>query len=295
MYGYHAQGSASMLFQHVADWSRQVLRHLEQRREQGSDDRRLERWQADFAALEAEATALLSPWQQTAQSAGAIGRLLQRAHESLREMVEASQAPAGQAGPQDTLRLPYAYDALEPYIDARTLALQHARHYQRDLEAAEKAAAEAAARRREGAHDQAGHWERVAAHHRAGAELHALYFASMSPAGGQAPEGVVRERIEQDFGGWQAFKEEVARAAERVLGSGWVVWAWLPGEGRTAVLALEKNRGPVPWGATPLLAVDLWEHAYYLKYEDDWVAYLENWWRVVDWSEAARRLDAICS
>lgn len=290
MYGYHAQGSASMLCQHVADWSRQALRQLERLREQGRVDPRLDEWQANFAALEAEATALLSPWQQGAQAAGAIGRLLERAHEHLRQMVGTGDAPAGAASPAG---LPYAYDALEPHIDTRTLTLHHTRHFRREVEEAGRAAREAAACRQVGAHALADHWERIASHHRAGAELHALYFAGMSPAGGRSPGGAVLERIERDFGSVEAFREEIARAARRIQGAGWVVWAWLPGEGRTAVLAMERNQGPLPWGATPLLAIDLWEHAYYLKYQDDWVAYLEAWWRVVDWTEAARRLEAI--
>jgi Fe-Mn family superoxide dismutase len=190
--------------------------------------------------------------------------------------------------------LPYEYNALEPYIDEQTMHLHHDIHhkgYVDGLNNAEKKLAEA---RAAGDFALVKHWSREAAFHGSGHFMHALFWPNMAPAGkggGGEPTGALAEQIKKDFGSFDAFKKHYSAAAVAVEGSGWAVLAWQPQGKQLVILQSEKHQQLTQWGVVPLLVLDVWEHAYYLKYQNKRAAYVEAWWNVVNWADVAARFD----
>lgn len=190
--------------------------------------------------------------------------------------------------------LPYAYDALEPYIDARTMELHHSKHHQtyidklngaiQDTEYAEKTLEELL----QGL-DELPEKTRVAVRNNGGGHYnHSFFWKIMSPAGGGKPGGELGNLIEKSFGGFDKFKDQFAAAAVARFGSGWV---WLLQEGSELKITSTPNQdSPIMEGIEPLLGLDVWEHAYYLKYQNRRPEYIEAWWSVVDWSAVAEKL-----
>jgi Fe-Mn family superoxide dismutase len=188
--------------------------------------------------------------------------------------------------------LPYDYNALEPCIDEQTMHLHHDIHhkgYVDGLNNAEKKLAEA---RAAGDYALVKHWSREAAFHGSGHFMHALFWPNMAPqgrGGGGEPKGELAEQIKKDFGSFDAFKKHYSAAAVAVEGSGWAVLAWQPQGKQLVVLQSEKHQQLTQWGVVPLLVCDVWEHAYYLKYQNKRAAYVEAWWNVVNWADVAAR------
>ena len=188
--------------------------------------------------------------------------------------------------------LPYDYKALEPYIDEQTMHLHHDIHhkgYVDGLNTAEKKLAEA---RAAGDYALVKHWSREAAFHGSGHFMHALFWPNMAPngrGGGGEPKGELAEQIKKDFTSFEAFKKHYSAAAVAVEGSGWAVLAWQPQGKQLVVLQSEKHQQLTQWGVVPLLVLDVWEHAYYLKYQNKRAAYVEAWWNVVNWADVAAR------
>lgn len=185
--------------------------------------------------------------------------------------------------------LPYAYNALEPYIDEKTMRIHHDKHhltYVEDLNKAEKKLEEA---RKSGNFDLVKHWERELAFNGAGHYLHTIFWDIMSPQGGGNPEGALADQIKQDFGSIDAFKKQFSAAAEKVEGGGWAILVWSPRAHRLEILQAEKHQNLSQWDVVPLLALDVWEHAYYLKHQNDRKAYIEDWWHVVYWPSVEDR------
>ncbi|WP_258297296.1 Fe-Mn family superoxide dismutase [Paenibacillus peoriae] len=185
--------------------------------------------------------------------------------------------------------LPYPYNALEPYIDEKTMRIHHDKHhlsYVNDLNKAEKKLEEA---RKTGDFDLVKHWERELAFNGAGHYLHTLFWTIMSPQGGGNPSGPLAEQIKKDFGSYDAFKKQFSSAAEKVEGGGWAILVWSPRAGRLEILQAEKHQNLTQWESIPLLAIDVWEHAYYLKHQNERNKYIEDWWHVVNWPEVAER------
>lgn len=145
--------------------------------------------------------------------------------------------------------------------------------------------------RRSGDFDLITHWEREAAFNGAGHYLHTVFWNIMAPRAGGQPTGPVAEQIQRDFGSFEQFKTHFSRAAEKVEGSGWALWVWSPRANRTEILTAEKHQNLTQWESIPLLVLDVWEHSYYLKYQNDRKAYIEAWWNVVNWPEVARRYE----
>ena len=189
--------------------------------------------------------------------------------------------------------LPYDYKALEPYIDEQTMHLHHDIHhkgYVDGLNNAEKKLAEA---RAAGDYALVKHWSREAAFHGSGHFMHAMFWPNMAPAGkggGGEPTGALAEQIKKDFGSFDAFKKHYSAAAVAVEGSGWAVLAWQPQGNQLIILQSEKHQQLTQWGVIPLLVCDVWEHAYYLKYQNKRAAYVEAWWNVVNWADVVARL-----
>lgn len=191
--------------------------------------------------------------------------------------------------------LPYAYDALEPYIDEQTMRLHHDKHHQGYVNGLNKALEKLAAAREAGDFALVKHLSREAAFHGSGHLLHSIFWPNMAPAGqggGGEPSGELAEQIAQDFGSFAAFQAHFSAAAKSVEGSGWGLLVWEPNAGQLEVLQAEKHHNLTQWGVVPLLVLDVWEHAYYLKYQNNRGAYVEAWWNVVNWADVAERFRA---
>ncbi|WP_211748383.1 Fe-Mn family superoxide dismutase [Paenibacillus sp. Marseille-Q4541] len=185
--------------------------------------------------------------------------------------------------------LPYAYNALEPYIDEKTMRIHHDKHhkaYVDDLNKAEKKLQEA---RKDGDFDLVKHWERELAFNGAGHYLHTIFWNIMNPKGGGKPVGSLGEQIRKDFGSFEAFKKHFTEAANKVEGGGWAVLVWSPRAHRLEILQAEKHQNLSQYDIVPLLPLDVWEHAYYLKHQNERKKYITDWWNVVYWPEVSER------
>ncbi len=194
--------------------------------------------------------------------------------------------------PHELPPLPYAYDALEPYYDEQTVRLHHDKHHAAYVAGLNKAEEQLAAARASGDYALIKHWERELAFHGSGHLLHTLFWENMTPGGGGEPDGELAAQIAQDFGSFEAFKAQFSAAANAVEGSGWGLLGWLPAFGKLAILQVEKHQDLTVWGVLPLLIVDVWEHAYYLKYQNRRAEWVSNWWNLVNWPDVARRFAA---
>ncbi len=188
--------------------------------------------------------------------------------------------------------LPYEYEALEPHIDAQTMRLHHDIHHKGYVTGLNKAEEMLAQARRDGDMSLVKHWEREAAFHGSGHFLHSIFWPNMAPAGkggGGEPKGDLAKRIEADFGSFDAFKTQFTAASGAVEGSGWGILAYRPQDGRLVVLTAEKHQNLTQWGVMPLLVLDVWEHAYYLKYQNKRGDYVKNFFEIINWNDVGER------
>ncbi|MBV4534648.1 superoxide dismutase [Pseudomonas urmiensis] len=190
--------------------------------------------------------------------------------------------------------LPYAYDALEPHIDTQTMEIHHSKHHQtyiNNLNAAIEGTewAEWPVEQLVGAVKQLPEKLQGAVINQGGGHAnHSLFWTVMSPKGGGLPQGQVAKAIDEQLGGFEAFKDAFTKAALTRFGSG---WAWLSvTPGNTLVVESSGNQdSPLMHGNTPILGLDVWEHAYYLKYQNRRPEYIGAFYNVVDWAEVERR------
>jgi Fe-Mn family superoxide dismutase len=192
--------------------------------------------------------------------------------------------------------LPYPYDALEPHIDQQTMTLHHDKHHQayvdkvnaalEGTEFADKPIEEVVKSLSSIPEDK-----RAAVRNNGGGHYnHSLFWESMSPDGGGEPSGELGEAISAKFGSFDAFKEQFEAAGVGQFGSG---WAWLVVDGGELAITSSANQdNPITDAKTPLVGNDVWEHAYYLKYQNRRPEYLKAWWNVVDWGKVAERYAA---
>ena len=190
--------------------------------------------------------------------------------------------------------LPYAYNALEPHIDAMTMEIHHSKHhnaYVTNLNAALDKHPHLAGKSLEELvtnPDSLPEDIRTAVRNNGGGHFnHSLFWKVMSPNGGGEPSGALAQAISTAFGDFASFKTTFAQAAVGRFGSG---WAWLGFKGgKLTVLSMPNQDVPMMEGLTPVLGIDVWEHAYYLKYQNRRPEYVANWWNIVNWEEVARR------
>ena len=225
-----------------------------------------------------------------AVAAGA-GGLLSKAHAATEKDTGAG-ALWGLRGECRLPPLPYAYDALEPWVDKETLTIHHDRHHAGYVKGFNRALEALAQARAAGDYGLIKHWSRELAFHGSGHVLHALYWGSMGPDGGE-PSGDLLKALERSFGSVAAFQDQFVAATTAVEGSGWGVLAHEPYMGHLIVLQAEKHQNLGLWGVHPLLVCDVWEHAYYLKYQNRRKDYVQSFLKVADWSAAARRYDQV--
>jgi Fe-Mn family superoxide dismutase len=191
-------------------------------------------------------------------------------------------------------QLPYAYDALEPYIDAQTMTIHHDKHhaaYVNNLNAAIEKHAELAGKSLEqllGDLNAIPEDIRMAVRNNGGgAWNHTMFWNIMGPKAGGMPTGDLAKAIDSTFKSFDAFKAEFEKAGTTRFGSG---WAWLVKKGNVlSVISTANQDNPLSDGFTPVMGVDVWEHAYYLKYQNRRPEYLTNWWNVVNWDAVASR------
>ncbi|MFH1681622.1 MAG: superoxide dismutase [Candidatus Eisenbacteria bacterium] len=190
--------------------------------------------------------------------------------------------------------LPYPYEALEPHIDAETLRLHHDKHhagYVKGLNAAEVALVEA---REKGDFASIGAIEQRLAFHGSGHLNHVLFWSNMGPENSvpKQPDGEITKALARDFGGFDAFRAQFQEAAATVEGNGWAALVYHPHFRRLYVSAVLNHQNHVLNGSIPLLVCDVWEHAYYLKYQNRRGDFVGAWWNLVDWSDVGKRFGA---
>jgi Fe-Mn family superoxide dismutase len=194
--------------------------------------------------------------------------------------------------------LGYAYDALEPHIDARTMEIHHSKHHNgyttnlnnalKDQPELHSRSAEALLRNLDGLPDSI----RTAVRNNGGGFLnHSLFWKILAPGGAAAPSGALAGAIDTAFGSVDALKEKVTKAAAGQFGSGWG-WIVVNGAGALEVVATANQDSPVSQGSTPILGVDVWEHAYYLQYQNRRPDYLAAFWNVVNWDVVGQKFAA---
>lgn len=187
--------------------------------------------------------------------------------------------------------LPYDYDALEPHIDEQTMRLHHDKHHLGYVNGLNKAEQKLAEARESGDFASVKHWERELAFHGAGHFLHCVFWENMGPNGGGEPSGALADAINAKFGSFDAFMKQFKAAGGAVEGSGWVLLVKNNSTGDLEILTAEKHQNLTQWVVTPLLVCDVWEHAYYLKYQNQRGAYLEAFANVINWEDVAKRFE----
>ena len=195
--------------------------------------------------------------------------------------------------------LPYSYDALEPFVDTQTMEIHHQKHHNAYIT------------KLNGALESAADWQgkdieeiiqnlnkvpesiRTAVRNNGGGHYnHSIFWNIMAPHSGREPNGDLASSIKDAFGSFAEFKEKFSSAAANRFGSGWA-WLALDQSGKLAVLSTPNQDNPLTDGLKPILGLDVWEHAYYLKYQNRRPEYIENWWHVVNWSAVADRFDSL--
>jgi Fe-Mn family superoxide dismutase len=189
------------------------------------------------------------------------------------------------------LPLPYAFDALEPVIDARTVELHYQFHHKPAVAAANKAEDGLAQARETGDFALVKHYEKELAFSLSSHILHTIYWSNLSKKAGN-PEGSLLKAIEKSFKSFDKFKAHMAAATTSVEGAGWGVLGYLPAGEKLVVLQCESHQKLTAWGVVPILVLDVWEHAYYLQYQNRRAEYVDKLFSIINWGNVAARFDA---
>ncbi|SEM38557.1 superoxide dismutase [Halomonas caseinilytica] len=199
--------------------------------------------------------------------------------------------------PHSLPEIAYQYDALEPHIDAQTMEIHHTRHHQTYVNNL-NAALEGTGLEEVPVDELVANLDRVPDDKRqavinngGGHSNHSMFWQMMSPQGGGQPKGKVAEAIDSELGGFDAFKDAFTKAALGRFGSGWA-WLSVDPQGKLVVENTLNQDSPLMHGNTPVLGLDVWEHAYYLKYQNKRPDYIAAFFNVVDWDEVERRYQA---
>ena len=192
--------------------------------------------------------------------------------------------------------LPYNYDALEPHVDAMTMEIHHQRHHQTYVNGLNQALAETRYEKWDLSEllrqieSIPSNMQSAVRNHGGGHANHSLFWEVMSPDGGGEPTGNLAKAIETDIGGFKAFQEQFTQAAVSRFGSGWA-WLVLNANGQLEITSTANQDSPLMDGLTPILGLDVWEHAYYLKYQNKRADYIAAFYEVIHWPEVARRFE----
>jgi len=195
--------------------------------------------------------------------------------------------------------LPYSYDALEPYIDKETMKVHHDKHHQAYLDKLKDALSDYPDLQDKNIEDLLANLDDLpedirgkVRNHGGGYYHHSLFWLMMSPNGGGEPNGDLAGESNKKFGGFESLKDEFITKGQTLFGSGWV-WLVLNQDNELEIIQTPNQSSPVSQGLTPLLGNDVWEHAYYLKYQNRRADYLKNWWNVVNWDYVVERFNQV--
>ncbi|EAC5506901.1 superoxide dismutase [Listeria monocytogenes] len=194
-------------------------------------------------------------------------------------------------------KLPYTYDALEPNFDKETMEIHYTKHHNTYVTKLNEAVAGHPELESKSAEELVANLDSVpedirgaVRNHGGGHANHTLFWSILSPNGGGAPTGDLKSAIESEFGTFDEFKEKFNAAAAARFGSG---WAWLVvNNGKLEIVSTANQDSPLSDGKTPVLGLDVWEHAYYLKFQNRRPEYIDTFWNVINWDEANKRFDA---
>lgn len=187
--------------------------------------------------------------------------------------------------------LPYDYAALEPHISGRIMELHHDKHHANYVGGANTALEKLEAARESGDFAAINLYEKNLAFNLGGHTNHTIFWQNMTPDGQGRPEGELASAIDEFFGSFEKFQAQFAAAALGLQGSGWGVLAWDALAGRLATFQLTDQQGNIPVATVPLLMLDMWEHAFYLDYQNVKGDYVKAWWNVVNWADVAARFE----
>lgn len=194
--------------------------------------------------------------------------------------------------------LPYPANALEPYIDEQTMNIHHDRHHNTYVTNLNTALEQSPELQNKSVEELISDLDSIPENIRnavrnngGGHANHVLFWQILSPNGGGAPSGAIAEAIDRELGGFQKFKEDFAKAATTRFGSGWA-WLVVDNSNKLSIISTPNQDNPLSQGLTPILGLDVWEHAYYLKYQNKRPDYIAAFWNLVNWDEVNRRYEA---
>ncbi|MFB6190988.1 MAG: superoxide dismutase [Candidatus Nanohaloarchaea archaeon] len=194
---------------------------------------------------------------------------------------------------QGLMKLPYDYDALEPAISEQVMKWHHDVHHQGYVDGWNSAEEKLEEQRENGDFSSTGNILGNFTHNFCGTVLHDVFWKSMSPNGGGRPEDELLEKIEEDFGSYEDWKQEFVAAAKSA--GGWALLVYIPRTGELHNVTVDKHDRGAVWGAHPVLAVDVWEHSYYHDYGPDRGDFIDSFFDVVDWSSVGERFEEVVS
>jgi Fe-Mn family superoxide dismutase len=187
--------------------------------------------------------------------------------------------------------LPYDEGALEPHISGKIMELHHGKHHAAYVKGANAALEKLQEMRGKGDFSLLSLLEKNLAFNVSGHVLHSVFWTNLSPHGGGGPTGKLAKVVDDTFGGAPAFRQQMTEAAATIQGSGWALASWEPVARRVVIQQVYDHQGNHGQGTIPLLAIDAWEHAYYLQYYNEKAKFFDAIWNVVNWDDVARRLD----
>jgi len=187
--------------------------------------------------------------------------------------------------------LPYDYGALEPHISGEIMQLHHDKHHQTYVNGLNTVLDQLAEARANGSFGPIGGLQKNLAFNLGGHTNHSVFWKNLSPDGGDKPDGELGAAIDEQFGSFDGFRDQFAANALDIKGSGWSILGWDPLGANLLIFQLYDQQGNVPVGITPILMLDMWEHAFYLQYRNVKADYVKAWWNVANWPDAAARFD----
>lgn len=188
-------------------------------------------------------------------------------------------------------KLPYAYDALEPYYDEATLKQHYDVYHKAYVDALNSIEGYMEKNKSKGNNSLIEYLEHELDFREAGHQLHNIFWQNMCPGGSGAVQGILLKQINKDFGSFENFKKQFNAAALALEGSGWNLLVWNPYFKELEILQTVKNQNLTQWGVIPLLIIDVWEHAYNLKYQNKRASWIEAWWNLVNWDDVLKRFE----
>lgn len=188
--------------------------------------------------------------------------------------------------------LSYDYSALEPHISARIMELHHSKHHKAYVDGANNSLAQMVEARESGNFANINRLEKDLAFHLGGHVNHSIFWTNLAPDAGGTPEGEVAAAVDEFFGSFDAFQAHFQAASLGIQGSGWGVLSWDPVGARLIIQQLFDQQGNTAQGTIPILQLDMWEHAFYLDYQNVKADYVTAFWNIVNWENVAKRFEA---